>query len=439
MLKPKAPRPKQMRQQGLRRASDRLTKQDGRIDSRQSILRRSTTRHRQPGRSGALSFERHQRGARAQLSKLRKQTTLALALTTALLVVWQGSEAQVHDEEGTATVLETTPAVNDPTVAIEEATGTLRDLSLSFYGLLPKIGIALLLFVCAAVLAKVVRLLLYRFLGQWEKTEALSALTKIGLYLLALVAALSIMAGDARALLGSVGLVGLALSWALQTPIESFTGWLLNSFRGYYKVGDRIEVGDVFGDVYKIDILTTTVWEAGGPGKSVAGAQPTGAMITFPNWEVLRSNIVNYSREFPYVWDEITVSITNESDLAYAMNLVKDTANRIVGARMKEPAERYRSLLKQARLAFDIAEDPQVFLSMADAWTNLTVRYLVPARERRRWATDLLLGVSKEIAATTHQGKIRGAYPRSEVAVIPLETQNIPNPFPQNSAQHEFS
>jgi small-conductance mechanosensitive channel len=64
-------------------------------------------------------------------------------------------------------------------------------------------------------------------------------------------------------------------------------------------VGDRIAVGDVFGDVYRIDVLTTTVWEAGGPGKPVSAAQSTGALITFPNWEVLRSNIINYSRDFP--------------------------------------------------------------------------------------------------------------------------------------------
>lgn len=78
-------------------------------------------------------------------------------------------------------------------------------------------------------------------------------------------------------------------------------------------------------------------------------------------------------------------------------------------------------------------------LSMIPRWTNLTVRYLVPARERRRWATDLLLEVPKEIAAPTHHGKIRSAYPRSEVAVILLESQNIPNPFPQNPARYEFS
>jgi hypothetical protein len=97
--------------------------------------------------------------------------------------------------------------------------------------------------------------------------------------------AVSVLAGDIRAMLGSVGLVGLALSWALQTPIESFTGWLLNSFQGYYRVGDRVQVGDVFGDVYAIDFLSTTLWELGSaerPG-AVHADQPTGRLITFPN------------------------------------------------------------------------------------------------------------------------------------------------------------
>ena len=71
----------------------------------------------------------------------------------------------------------------------------------------------------------------------------MAALMRIGLFLLAIAAGLSVIAGDATALLGSIGLIGLALSWALQTPIESFTGWVLNAFRDYYRPGDRIEVG----------------------------------------------------------------------------------------------------------------------------------------------------------------------------------------------------
>ena len=335
-----------------------------------------------------------------------------------ILLVFGG--APVPAQETNTNAVADTPMVEtpaDPSASLEQATTTIRDLFQTGYGLLPKILIALGVLLLAALIANLARAVLRKFLGHWARTDAIAALFKIAIFLLAIAIGLTIVAGDIRALLGSIGLVGLALSWALQTPIESFTGWLLNSFRGYYRVGDRIEVGDVFGDVYKIDVLTTTVWEAGGPGKAVAGAQPTGAMITFPNWEVLRSNIVNYSRDFPYVWDEITVGVTNESDLAYAMRVFQETATRTLGEMMREPAARYRELLKEERLAFEVDEEPAVFLSARDAWTDCTIRYLVPARARRRWATTLFLAITAETQKPEHQGKIIGSYPRTEVRV----------------------
>jgi len=307
------------------------------------------------------------------------------------------------------------PVGSDAAIALEQAGGTLRDLVLGFYAFLPKLAVAIVLLGFAWVVARVVRSTLRKALGRWERTDAVSAVATIAIYLAATVIAMSILAGDARALLGSVGLIGLALSWALQTPIESFTGWFLNSLRGYYRVGDRIEVGEVFGDVYQIDVLTTTVWEAGGPGKAVAGAQPTGAMITFPNWEVLRSNIVNYSREFPYVWDEVTVAIANESDLEYAVQVFEAVAERLVGEQMTAAAEQYQDLLQRARIAFDVDERPRVFVAGADAWTNCTVRYLVNARKRRRLASDLNIAFAKVTAEPEHQGRIVPAYPRTEV------------------------
>jgi hypothetical protein len=251
-------------------------------------------------RFAASTYERR---ARTRLRRFRQGSTLAVALTALLLLVAGVSEDTAGQEPAPAAPEEAAPA--DSSLALEEAGTTLRDLLVGFYGFLPKIALGLVILAAAWLVSRLVRAALRRTLPGWERVEAVSAVVTIAINLGAVVVSLSILAGDAAALLGSVGLIGLALSWALQTPIESFTGWFLNSLRGYYRVGDRIEVGDVFGDVYRIDVLTTTVWEAGGPGKAVAGAQPTGAMITFPNWEVLRSNVVNYSREFPYVWDEL--------------------------------------------------------------------------------------------------------------------------------------
>ena len=206
----------------------------------------------------------------------------------------------------------------------------------------------------------------------------------------------------------------LALSWALQTPIESFTGWVLNALRGYYRIGDRVQVGDVLGDVYRIGVLATTVWEVGGPGKSVSGSQPTGALITFPNWEILRSNITNYSRDFPYVWDEVTFSVANESDLQYAIDVIQKTAAAVVGEMMREPAAEYQQLLQREHLSHDVHQAPEVYLSLAESWTNCTVRYLVPLRERRTWSSDLILAVSTANVSPRTPGPNRLRLPQDQ-------------------------
>jgi small conductance mechanosensitive channel len=363
---------------------------------------------RRVDRFNRFSVRSHETQARARLRRFRQGSILAVAITALLLLFLGG------DETGAQALLDE-PPLPDAAEGLEQATGTMRELALGFYAFLPKLAIGVLLLLLAALASGVLRWTVRRTLGAWERADAIIALGRIVLYLLAIAAALSVMAGDARALLGSVGLVGLALSWALQTPIESFTGWLINSSRGYYRVGDRIEVGEVFGDVYRIDVLTTTVWEAGGPGKPVAGAQATGAMITFPNWEVLRSNIINYTRQFPYVWDEVTVSVANESDLRYAADVFARCARQLFGDQMSRRAEEYQQLLARARLAFDIQEEPSAFVALRDAWTDITVRYLVHARERRRWATTLLLQLTEESQKPEHRGKIIGAYPRTQV------------------------
>jgi hypothetical protein len=120
----------------------------------------------------------------------------------------------------------------------------------------------------------------------------------------------------------------------------------------------------------------------------VQGAQPTGALITFPNSEVLRANIVNYTRDFPYVWDEVTVGITNESDLGVRDATWWPTSPPRRRSRHGGPVAPTGRCWRRRVSAFDIADEPQVFVShrLVD---EITVRYLVNARERRRWSSAL--------------------------------------------------
>jgi len=376
------------------------------------------------------------RAARRPPHTARHASLLAIALTGAIFVLSGEPVAQdvepIPQEPEPAVELEPVPPFTQPATPVQrrvvddvevptpeesarEARHVLSEFVEGFYGLLPRIAVAIAVLVLAGVLGYLLRPLIRRLLGSWEKGEAASALVGIVIWIVALGIAFSVLAGDARALLGLAGLIGLALSWSLQTPIESFTGWLMNSFKAYYRIGDRIAVGEVFGDVYKIDFLTTTVWEIGGPDKPISGEEATGALITFPNSEVLRTNIINFTRDLPFVWDEVTISISEDSDLDYATRVFADVAARVVGSAMADPAERYRALLEEVGFVYDVAAEPRIFFAANESYVDVIVRYLVPARERRAWASRLTTALVQELHRPEHHGRIRPGYPRTLV------------------------
>jgi small-conductance mechanosensitive channel len=345
---------------------------------------------------------------------------LAVALTAFMLLFFNDLPAQAVEAESAAA--ETGEVIEARTSgdATEQAVGSLRATWNAFSVTWPKIAIGIGILALGWAVSRLVRASVHRVTRRWQRSQAVAALAGIAIWLLAIALTASVIAGDLRALIGSLGLIGLALSWALQTPIESFTGWLLNSFQGYYRVGDRVVVGDAFGDVVKIDFLTTTVWEIGTPQRPgfVNAEQPTGRVVTFPNSEVLTGTIVNLTRDFPYVWDELPVPVANESDLRLAMTVLERTANELLGALMVQPAEHYASILHQAGLTEPIATRPQVFAASTESWTDISIRYLVPARERRKWKSELLVRTTEAMAEPAVAKRVYPAYPRRQVQAL---------------------
>ncbi len=433
----------------------RRRKQSPSVPNHSSTRRRSTVdrpasrrrrrRRRNPSarrRRGAVV-----QGAQNRLKRFAQASILTVAITGFLLLLLAPSEAgysqdvtteqedipdsvAIVDQVATEELIGSEETAEEDSSALlpedvgraakDEAVGTLRNLWDGFYANLPKLLVALVALLLAWGLVNLTKALLRRTIGSWRNSGAVITLVSISLWLLAIGLAISVVAGDIRALLGSLGLVGLALSWSLQTPIESFTGWLLNSFQGYYRVGDRISVGEVFGDVYKIDFLTTTVWEIGAPYRDgfVQAEQPTGRLVTFPNNEVLTGTVVNLTGDFPYVWDELAVAVANESNLSVSMEVIERVANDLLGDYMKEPAQRYERILRDADLEYDINTRPQIYISLNESWTDVIVRYLVGARERRGWKSQLSLKIMEELNRMEHKGKIKAVYPRQQVQFV---------------------
>ncbi len=422
-------------------------------------VRRAKKVKRKVKRGSAVS------GAENRLKKFRQASILTVAITGFMLIIFSPGEAGLNDNSMPQDTVfsEGIPdsvaiirqfAVQDlvdsamqesgqdegllsddvGSATKKEALGALEKLWNSFIVNLPKMLVAIGALFFAWLLAKLVRLILRKTLRRWRSRAAITTLVVIVVWLFAIGIAFSIVTGDIRALVGSFGLIGLALSWSLQTPIESFTGWLLNSFQGYYQVGDRIKVGEVFGDVYSIDYLTTTVWEIGSPqlGGFVNAEQPTGKMVTFPNNEILTGTVVNLTADFPFVWDELSTGVANESDIRLTIRVIEQVSVQFLGDYMKVPTRQYAAILQKAGLTNEVAEQPQVFLAVNDSYTEIIVRYLVGARERRRWKSNLILEINRELGKEEYKGKIVAVYPRQQIQFIdtsgkPVEVTDFQN------------
>jgi len=287
---------------------------------------------------------------------------------------------------------------------------SLVDFENAALQVLPKILIALLLFVLAQVLIHLLKPLISKLLGRLERRHAILATFSLVVNLVAVLAALSVLVGSVSTFITSLGLLGLGITWALQTPILCFTGWILINLRGYYRIGDRIKVNDTYGDVTQIDFLTTTVWEYGSTW--FTAEQPSGRLITIPNSLVLQTSIYNYTRDFAFVWDELIVSMAYESDLSHTKETVLKVARQVLGDSMVKPIRQYREILKRSNLDYRISEEPEIFMTFADSWINLHLRYLVPAREKRGIKTAISEHVFNEFEKVENTERIKPVYPR---------------------------
>ena len=204
----------------------------------------------------------------------------------------------------------------------------------------------------------------------------------------ATVAVLAVLTRQWLGLLVSLGVVGFAVTFALQQPLFSLVGWIYIMVKRPYGVGDRVAIEGSKGDVVEVDFFVTTLWEVG--GELVSGNQPSGRIITLPNSVVLSSHVYNYSwQEFPFVWNELSVQVAYETDLAFAREAMIEVADDFLGDEMAERIARYRERLAETPVEIEVRDRPSVNVVQQESWVELRLRYLVHPRRGQRVRNEL--------------------------------------------------
>jgi small-conductance mechanosensitive channel len=192
------------------------------------------------------------------------------------------------------------------------------------------------------------------------------------------------------------GLFSVAVGLALQKPISSVIAWLILTTRRPFDIGDRILISDLKGDITDITLTHIFLDEVGG---TIEGEEKSGRIIMIPTSSIFEKEIINYTHQDEYILVEIVTSITYESNLENAENLILKAVEKI----MKPYWINFPKKLEK---------EPHTRLQFKDSGIDISVRYYTLAFNRNKIATDIRREIFNQIKNVKD---VEFAYPHTEV------------------------
>jgi small-conductance mechanosensitive channel len=240
--------------------------------------------------------------------------------------------------------------------------------------------------------------------------------------LVLIVGLASIWFDDPTRLATALGLITAGLAFALQRVVTAVAGYFVILRGNTFSVGDRIVMGGVRGDVIALSFTQTTIMEMGqppavqnaAPAMWVRARQYTGRVVTITNAKIFDEPIYNYSRDFPYVFEEMAVPVAFSADHRKAEQILLEVAGR----HTVEESQMGREALEEMRRRYFMerpSTDPQVYWRLTDNWVELTVRFVT----REHGVREVKDKMSREILHAFNEAGLGIASTTFEIVGLP--------------------
>ena len=219
------------------------------------------------------------------------------------------------------------------------------------------------------------------------------------------------------------GLVTAGLAVALQRVVTSLAAYVIILRARVFTVGDRITIGGVRGDVVSLGLMQTTVMEMGEPPGAHSGdpevwvnaRQFTGRIVKVTNDKIFDTPVYNYTREFPYLWEEMHFPIGYGADRARAESILLDITRRHTDPIVQQAKPAFERLRERYYVAEQSQLEPRVYLRMTDNWIELSLRFLAPVHGVRA----LKDAMTRDILPAFEDAKIQIASTTFEIVGLP--------------------
>ena len=255
----------------------------------------------------------------------------------------------------------------------------METTSLDFTNMALKLFLSLVVVVVTLIVYRTIRNSIKRRVMDATRRQSMRVAVRNVLAVASFLIVLIIWLPRGNNLLTALGILGAGLAIASQEMIGSLAAGLNIWVGNIYRVGDRVRIGNVVGDVMDISLLRTTVMEV---GEWVKADQYTGRIVNVANRMVWVNPVYNFTQHWGYLWDEITLPITYESDWQRAAEIMLELGQTYTEELQADAEAKLNKLIDRYPLK-DTNVEPTLYLAMTDNWIELILRFLVDAQERR--------------------------------------------------------
>jgi small-conductance mechanosensitive channel len=203
-------------------------------------------------------------------------------------------------------------------------------------------------------------------------------------------------AGSFAAMGISAAFLGMILGWSLQAPVTGIAAWLMIIAKRPFRIGDRVIISGIIGDVVDITLTHVVLNQVGG---TIGGEEPSGRGVLIPNATLFQQIIYNYAFETKYILDEVPVLITYESDVEAAERICVAAAEQVT-----------------ADVVADSGTAPFIRRELADSGIRLRLRYNTLATSRQQVSSEIVRLI---IGGFGENPDVEFCYPHTEILYRP--------------------
>lgn len=262
------------------------------------------------------------------------------------------------------------------------------------------VSLVLVVIILRVVLLKVVD----RYVERDNQKYYYTKIIKVGSWVIVFFFIIFVLFGKIEQFMLLLSFIGAGVAIALKDVITSFVAWFFIIGPNGFRVGDRIQLGEVAGDVVDVGLFRSTLMEIGTWTK---GEQSVGRLATFPNHLIFTLTVYNYTTGNEFIWNEVAFLVTFESNWKRAEEIMLAIATQGSDRVIHKAERKMKSMSRKYMVRFGVLT-PAVYMVVRDSGVELTVRYLTDARKRRITQDK----ISREILDAVNSAEdIHFAYP----------------------------